>query len=120
MNGNKLRTLRESNGLLQKQLGNTLGISPSTIGMYEQNRREPDNNTLKKIANFFKVSTDYLLDNEYQKYEKEKIQIEKDALKEMLVKSGYMSTTDDLTDEELERLMEFLNKNKDFIKNIKK
>lgn len=61
---NKLRTLRKDRGLTQSELGKALGVSPSTIGMYEQGRREPDKDALLAIANFFNVSTDYLLGND--------------------------------------------------------
>lgn len=61
---NKLRTLRKDRGLTQYELGKALGVSPSTIGMYEQGRREPDKDALLAIANFFNVTTDYLLGND--------------------------------------------------------
>ena len=47
--------------MTQKDLGDLLGISASTIGMYEQNRREPDIDMLLKISTHFDVSIDYLL-----------------------------------------------------------
>lgn len=56
-----LRKLRENKGITQAELGKVLSISPSTIGMYEQGRRSPDYETLKKIADYFGVSTDCLL-----------------------------------------------------------
>lgn len=56
-----LKELREKRGLTQAQLSNSLKISPSAIGMYEQGRREPDHETLSKIADFFDVSIDYLI-----------------------------------------------------------
>lgn len=56
-----LRELRTQKGLTQAELSKALQVSASSIGMYEQGRREPDNETLGRIANFFHVSTDYLL-----------------------------------------------------------
>jgi transcriptional regulator with XRE-family HTH domain len=56
-----LRELRQQKHLTQKELSKILQISASTIGMYEQGRREPDHDTLTKIADFFGVPTDYLL-----------------------------------------------------------
>ena len=44
--GDVIRFYREANNLTQKELANKLSISPSTIGMYEQNRRTPDIQTL--------------------------------------------------------------------------
>ena len=61
--GEKLRILLEEHTMTQKQLAKELNIAPSTVGSYIQNTREPDFDTLKSIAGFFQVSTDYLLDN---------------------------------------------------------
>ena len=60
---NKLRTLRRQNAMSQRELGQALGVSASTIGMYEQGRREPDSRMLMKICGYFHVSADYLLGN---------------------------------------------------------
>ena len=56
------KKLRLSHGLTQVQMANKLNVSPSAIGMYEQGRREPDSDMLKKICKAFNVSMDYLLD----------------------------------------------------------
>lgn len=60
----KLRNLREHQEFSQKQAAEQLNIAPATYSRYERGIREPDFNTLKRIANFFHVSIDYLLDNE--------------------------------------------------------
>ena len=119
MNGNKFKKLRENAGLLQAQLGKKLKISSSTIGMYEQGRREPDNTTLKKIANYFDVSTDYLLDNAKPLSKNEEQLKEKEILKKLLIENGYMKNNEDLSDEELKNLMEFVRANKKYIKESK-
>lgn len=62
MFGNVLKTLRESIGMNQEELSEKFGISKSTIGMYETNKREPNFELLKEFARFFNVSTDYLLE----------------------------------------------------------
>ena len=61
--GARLRELRHSHNYTQEDLAQKLKISKSTIGMYEQDRRSPDLETLLKLAHIFHVSTDYLLDN---------------------------------------------------------
>ena len=61
MIGKRLKELREDKGLKQEELAKYLSISPSAIGMYETNKREPNDNILLQIADFFNVSTDYLL-----------------------------------------------------------
>ncbi|MGQ7776802.1 helix-turn-helix domain-containing protein [Bacillus sp. WC2507] len=59
--GNIIRDLRKQKGITQKELAQSLQLSESTIGMYERNERQPDYNTLIRIADYFKVSTDFLL-----------------------------------------------------------
>lgn len=58
---NIFKELRISGGMTQIEAAEKLGISRSTIGMYETGAREPDFETLEKIADFFHVNTDYLL-----------------------------------------------------------
>ena len=58
---NIFKRLRNSCGLTQAEMAEKLGISRSTIGMYETGAREPDFETLEKIADFFNVDIDYLL-----------------------------------------------------------
>ena len=61
MIGDMIKELRLSSKYTQEDLAQKLKISKSTIGMYEQNRRSPDLDTLVKISKIFNVSTDYLL-----------------------------------------------------------
>lgn len=62
--GNILKQLRLENGISQRQLGNHLNMSNQTVSFWEIGKREPDLDTLVKIADFFDVSVDYLLDRE--------------------------------------------------------
>lgn len=59
----RLKLLRNQNNMTQKELARELGISPSTVGMYEKGNRTPAPDMLKKIAKLFDVSIDYLLGN---------------------------------------------------------
>lgn len=61
MIGKRIKILREELGLKQDELAKQLSVSPSAIGMYERNLREPNNELTLKFADFFKVSIDYLL-----------------------------------------------------------
>lgn len=64
MIGEKIKELRIKKDMTQSELGKIIGVSSSTIGMYEQNRRQPDISTLIKIADYYNVTTDFLLDRE--------------------------------------------------------
>ena len=57
----QLKTLRKNLNLTQEELAQKLGVSAAAIGLYEQGRRNPDNDTLIALASIFKVSIDYLL-----------------------------------------------------------
>jgi transcriptional regulator with XRE-family HTH domain len=59
--GKQIKSLRERKKLSQRKLAELLNMAPSTLAMYEVDKREPDFGTLEKIADFFGVSTDYLL-----------------------------------------------------------
>jgi len=60
----QLRELIEERDLTQKELANELQIPVSTFGGYVQGTSEPDFETLKLLARYFGVSTDWLLDME--------------------------------------------------------
>ena len=57
----RLKELRKAHGITQVDLAKALPVAQSTVGMWESGKREPDFNTLEKLANYFSVSTDYLL-----------------------------------------------------------
>ncbi len=56
----ELRTLRKQDGLTQAELARRLGISKSTISMYENGNREPDFETLEAFADYFNVDMNRL------------------------------------------------------------
>lgn len=57
----RLKKLRIENNLTQKELGDKIKLNGSTISFYERGRRIPDYKTLNQLADFFNVSTDYLI-----------------------------------------------------------
>lgn len=56
-----LKRLRTASGYSQQELADKLGISKSSINMYERGERQPNFETLEMIADFFNVDIDYLL-----------------------------------------------------------
>lgn len=61
MLGKRLAQLRKEKKLTQRELSKELNISNSSLALYETEKRQPDYNTLNKLADYFDVSTDYLL-----------------------------------------------------------
>lgn len=57
--GEKIKQLRHK--LTQEELAVILGVERSTLASWEVNRREPDIATLCRLADFFKVSVDWLV-----------------------------------------------------------
>jgi transcriptional regulator with XRE-family HTH domain len=56
-----IKKLREENNLSQKDIAEYLGITRQAVAAYELAKREPDYEVLKKLADYFGVSVDYLL-----------------------------------------------------------
>lgn len=64
LNCGKFKSLRKKYNYLQSDVAKKLNVSTSAVGMWEQGRTQPSNDDIKKLANLFNVSTDYLLDND--------------------------------------------------------
>ena len=93
--GRILQDLREDRDITRKDLASALSISVSTLGMYEQGRREPNIDMLIKMANFFDVSLDFLVGRSY-KNENNKVFVEALHLKNEIDKlpQGYKNIID--------------------------
>ncbi len=63
MIGDRLKELRRRHNLTQEEIADRLNISRGTYAHYEVNKRQPDYDTLKKFADFFGCTTDYLLEH---------------------------------------------------------
>jgi transcriptional regulator with XRE-family HTH domain len=61
MKKSRLRELRTNAKKTQVDMAKFLGVTRQGYGSYENEITEPDNNTLLKLADYFDVSTDYLL-----------------------------------------------------------
>ncbi|OXS69873.1 helix-turn-helix domain-containing protein [Priestia filamentosa] len=63
----RLTSLRKKRNVTQQRVADFLGITRPAYTAYEQGKRQPDYETLQKIAKYFDVSIDYLLTgNEYR------------------------------------------------------
>lgn len=63
MIGDKIKLLREAKGLTQQQIAQdpAFGIKQGTLSAYERNAREPNIETIRRIAEYFGVTSDYLI-----------------------------------------------------------
>ena len=58
----RLKELRKERGISQLKLAMDLGLNQNSISRYETGSREADYDTLIRLANYFHVSIDYLLE----------------------------------------------------------
>lgn len=65
--GQRICRLREERRLTQGELADIIGITRAGLSHYENDRRQPAYDTLKRIANFFNVSVEYVLEGEPQR-----------------------------------------------------
>ena len=59
--GNRLKELRKQKKLNQTELAEVIGISLNTLSNMESGKTDPSTETIIKLCDFFKISTDYLL-----------------------------------------------------------
>lgn len=58
---NRIKEIRQKRGITQAELAKQIGIAQNTLSYWENGKYDVDNDSLKKIADYFQVSTDYLL-----------------------------------------------------------
>lgn len=58
---NRLKELRHEKNLSQTDIAKALGVTRQAISLYEKGDREPKIDTWQKLADFFKVPTEYLM-----------------------------------------------------------
>lgn len=91
----KIEELRKKMGLSQEDLAKKLNMTQQRISAYEKGKREPDLETLKLFADFFKVTTDFLLGKTDIR------NIEQDF------NFAYHKETEGLSDDEIREALEF-------------
>lgn len=61
---NRISLLRKRAGMSQAELGRIIGVAQNTVSAWEKCVREPDNDTLRKLADYFGVTVDCILGRE--------------------------------------------------------
>lgn len=96
----RIKELRETKGISQRQLAAILNTSRGSVGNWESGTREPNLKIVKKLADYFNVTTDYLLciDNKSNNKAFDSKSIEADIFNELC----------DLTHENKEEVLNFI------------
>lgn len=66
----RLKDLRKNAHMTQVQLAKELHVAPNTLCNWENGNRTPDAETLKRIADYFDVTVDYLLDYDSETFQR--------------------------------------------------
>ena len=104
---NRLKLLREEKGLIQKDIANLLNVSIPAVNQYESGKRDMSTETVVKLAEYFNVSTDYLLGkSDIRNFDKE----------EQEFRYAYHKETEGLTDEEIADALRFYKEMKKKVK----
>ena len=106
----RLKALRTEKGLSQKEIAEYLGISQPAYANYERQAREADYDTLNKLADYFNVTTDYLLGREDKttlttKDKKEITEILESTRQQLLSQEGLMFGGEPASEEDVQKII---------------
>lgn len=109
MINDRIRELRESTGMSARKFAETMGIKYTTYYGYETGAREPGSDFIVKFADYFGVTTDYILGIDAKKSPEpecpEEDKLSMDELVTMLSKAGFLDDNGDLSDTDLRFFM---------------
>lgn len=119
--GQIIKKLREHKNMTQDELANELNIKRQSISRYENGDRGVNQDLLFKLSKIFKVPIDEFFPPVNDLYKKQVITQEEEIeiLKQALQKKGFLDENEELSEEKLNKLIEFVKRNKDFIYNDK-
>jgi len=110
------KKLVDRNDTNQTDLAKYVGFTPQTVSKWYNGKAEPNTETIKKIARYFNVSTDYLLGNDLNIDNQDEKQKEIDALEKLLKENSFMNKNDKLSNEQVKNIIDFIVTNKKYIK----
>lgn len=92
--GSRLKELRIERNSSQKEVADDIGISITAISQYESDSRFPNEEMLKRLCLYYKISSDYLLGLTETKH----APLSKEEIKEKMISSKEMNFIVDLID----------------------
>lgn len=102
--GSILIKLRTEKGVYQKELALYLNVSVGTVSNYEKDKHFPDQRSLCKIADFFGVTTDYLLERNNFRYNPDFLNSQ---FTDTYTLSDFVNTTLELTPQSKSALIDY-------------
>src|SRR5690554_5425702 len=108
----RLKQLRDEKNITLERLAENIGITKSTLSRYENNKREPKMYVVEKLANYFQVSTDYLLGQSDERTPahkiKEEYESEEAEIEELMERFNVHLNGEVLTKEDKNSVIAFL------------
>ncbi len=111
MIGLRIKELRKTNKLTQKQLAKKINVDCSAVTKWETGKANPDFEKQQFLADFFGVSVDYLLG----RTDKKEIHIENDTIKDNTIvycRNG-QTTQVELTEDKIKLILKMIDAIKD-------
>lgn len=110
---NKIRFYRENRNMTQQEVADILNTTQQSIARYESGERKADQNILFALADCFKISINDFFPPIHNKQDENEQDYQ--ALKGILKRNGFLSSDEDLSKENVDKLIAFIKANKKFI-----
>lgn len=111
--GDRIKKLRTKAKITQSGLGEILGVTASAIGMYEQNRRDPQYEYIQQMSKLFNTTSDYILFGEESEMLESKTQYRtkanddlEDIIDRLSFEKGLMFKGELVVGDDLEKVIE--------------
>lgn len=115
--GNVIKKLREHKNMTQDELAEELNTTRQAVSRYENGDRGVNQDLLFKLSSIFKVPIDEFFPPINAIYKKQQISEEEEIelLKDTLKRKGFLNENEDLSEDDFNKLIEFVKINKNFI-----
>lgn len=110
-----VKYLRENSNISQSKMSKDLNIDQSTLAKWENGSRQITLEWAIKIANYFDISVGDFISNDYIHNLYKPLPSSDEEYKQILLQKGLINETDDITEEDAKRLIQFAIDNKDYL-----
>lgn len=105
-----IKNARINKKMTQKELGNAIGVSHNAISDWESGNHKPDADTVMKLCRVLNVDANYMFD-----WKDEPLDDERQSLVDTLKKNNFLDKDDDLSEQDLKKMLAFAKANKEYI-----
>lgn len=104
--GRRLKQLREENSFTLEYVATRLNTTKTSIARYEKNDREPKSEMISALADFYNVSTDYLLGRTNEReLSKERAKLDPSV---KTIAAHRIGNVEDLSDDAIDKINEYI------------